>query len=691
MPHASVAVATGKDSGLWVINVNTTAVVAERLEGLEATYGLLPTTLEARTGFGGRHLYFANTPTLKLAEGVLGDGITILSDGAWVVAPPSTHVSMSHYRWRDETPFGTPLASVPAWMISLDMEAKQKASTESHRQVDCIRGVSGADLNEASELYNRHNTQRSTPWLPFPTKPGPCPLCPGFDTFRAHPSQDGKWVCTSTQHKDYGRRGGGWWFGDVLDIDAGQRERTRKQHLEAEGYFGRRVKITAFEDRQKLRAHVESQAEEAEWSAKVQGRDGAAAKQLALAEVHHLKPPPETRSFASLCEIFRTPTMADKVFRGKLLEFNEMSGRPCLGGDPLTKFERYAIRERLELEFHDEKGNGLTFGDADIDHALDHVAYEHKFHPIRDYLNKIVWDGERRLDKVSTSIIPCADTLIIKTMITRWMIAAVARIFKPGCKVDTMLVLQGDEGINKSTFFSKLGGEWFADTYMDLHDKDAMHQLRAVWIYEWPEMNALIRAKDSEQVKSFITSPVDHYRPSHEPDIEDVPRGCVFGGTTNRLEFLTDSSGHRRFWPVVVTGEINVELLVEWRDQLWAEAAHYFHSGEQWWLTKSEEQLLIPEHEKHHREDPWEPLVITHLDGLTQKAGKDAFVTVQDLLEGPIGKEAKTWVDHDSKRVQGILRVAGWVPGKPRRTLGKIIRPWINGVGGSPVPPTTIG
>ena len=247
-----------------------------------------------------------------------------------------------------------------------------------------------------------------------------------------------------------------------------------------------------------------------------------------------------------------------------------------------------------------------------------------------------------------------------------------------------MLVLYGPEGIRKSSFLRILGGDWYASTMMDPRNKDALHQVRGVWLYEWQEMEALQRARDSDAVKAFLTDRTDHYRPSHEPDVEDVPRNGVFCGTTNQQSFLTELTGDRRFWPITCPAMIDVDLLATWRDQLWAEADRAFQEGEKWYLTDDEKGWLEPIHEKHKTSDVWESDVLAYLEkrplSEDETTGSKCirYATIANILTDGLEIEIAKCGPQEDKRVARILRRDGWEPiGRRKSPLtGNYERPW---------------
>ena len=236
----------------------------------------------------------------------------------------------------------------------------------------------------------------------------------------------------------------------------------------------------------------------------------------------------------------------------------------------------------------------------------------------------------------------------------KWMIAAVARIYRPGCKVDHVVVLEGPQGMGKSTCLRILAtDEWFADEISDLGTKDSAQDLRGKWIVELAEVAALKRG-EIERVKAFITRNIDHYRPSYGRRSMDFPRQCVFAGTTNADAYLADETGNRRFWPVKVTG-LRLEELMRDRDQLWAEAVARFRAGESWWLDREVEAFAAEEQGQRRQGDPWEDPVLDWLGRQTK-----AEHTVADILQGALGREIGDWTQTDMNRVVRCLRANGY-------------------------------
>lgn len=249
------------------------------------------------------------------------------------------------------------------------------------------------------------------------------------------------------------------------------------------------------------------------------------------------------------------------------------------------------------------------------------------------------------------------------------MISAIARALNPGCKADNVPILEGSQGGGKSTFFRILAGdEWFHDSLGDLGGKDAAAGLRGKWIIALPELASMKRT-DIESTKAFLSRTTERYRPAYGRSEVIEPRRCVFAGTTNRQDWMSDETGGRRFWPVAV-GDIRLDDLKLDRDQLWAEAVQLYRRGEKWWLdgdTEKEASVLVMDRSS---DDPWTAQVLNYVDKITE-------VCTREILE-EMGIETGRQTRADALRVGGILTRSGWKrSGKfssgQRRGLGRYV------------------
>jgi len=306
------------------------------------------------------------------------------------------------------------------------------------------------------------------------------------------------------------------------------------------------------------------------------------------------------------------------------------------------------------------------------------VARDVGIHPVRDYLNGLVWDGVQRLDSWALNYLGADDTLLYRAFGALWAISAIARIMQPGAKADHMLILEGPQGARKSTALKVLAGaDWFTDELAEIGSKDAAQQMRGVWIIEIAELDAIGRAEVS-RIKAFLSRTVDRYRPPYGRYVIDVPRQCVFAGSVNPDTYLRDETGNRRFWPVRC-GTIDLDALRRDRDQLWAEAVVRYREGAIWWLQDPELIAMAEEaQEMRLQSDAWDGLIEHWLtferrrvnrgyvgyddwqDEEVERATPLADVSVGEILEQAIGVEPGRWTKSDQMRVGAYLKAAKW-------------------------------
>jgi predicted P-loop ATPase len=290
------------------------------------------------------------------------------------------------------------------------------------------------------------------------------------------------------------------------------------------------------------------------------------------------------------------------------------NGRTTGGTDRLPRPLRDAdVSDLREYVQH----HGFPRISRDISHeAADKRARELSFHPVRQRLDRLVWDGTPRLDGwLAKYLGSTSDPEYLRAIGPMFLISMAARVYQPGCKVDYMLVLEGDQGEAKSQFCAMLAGEWFSDALPDnIKSKDASQHFRGKWLIEVGELSAFSRA-ETEALKAFITRDTERYRPAYGRLEVIEPRQCVFIGTTNKSTYLKDDTGGRRFWPVLV-GSIDLKGLRHNRDQLFAEAVVRYRRGDQWWPDAAFERRVIkPEQESRYESDPWEETIAEYVKG----------------------------------------------------------------------------
>ena len=318
--------------------------------------------------------------------------------------------------------------------------------------------------------------------------------------------------------------------------------------------------------------------------------------------------------------------------------------------------------------------NGIAVSPEVASQAIEVVARRSKFHPVREYLGRLKWDGNPRIDKWLSYYLGVDDSEYSRAVGKCWLISAVARAYQPGCKVDTAIVLEGEQGRLKSTAIKVLSKPWTTDELADIGSKDAAMQLVGVWIVEMAELEGITAVKVST-IKAFITRSVDRYRPPYGRRVMDFPRQCVFAGSVNENQYLRDATGGRRFLPVECKS-IDIESLTRDRDQLWAEARLRFEDGERWWFNDPAlERRAALQQRGRHREDPWEPIVAQYLALLSEQKRKQKTeppeppqVTVNEILRNALKVGADQfgnidvgkWKQSDSNRVADCLKKLQW-------------------------------
>ena len=301
-----------------------------------------------------------------------------------------------------------------------------------------------------------------------------------------------------------------------------------------------------------------------------------------------------------------------------------------------------------------------------VHQAVDLHAHERSFHPLRQYLSELEWDGKPRLDTWLSSYFGATSTPYVRGIGVLFMISMVARVFDPGCKSDYMLVLEGPQGSRKSTACSILGGAWFSDALPDITSgKDVQQHLPGKWLIEISEMSALSRAENAA-LKAFLTRTVERYRPSYGRIEVIQPRQCVFIGTTNKETYLKDETGGRRFWPVKINS-IDTDALTADRDQLFAEAVHAYREGKHWWPDSELEKLhILPEQEARFEEDAW-------AEDIGNFVERQTSVTVGQIAKDALFISTAKIGTADQRRISIILERLGWVRGR-KDSKGRI--PW---------------
>lgn len=338
----------------------------------------------------------------------------------------------------------------------------------------------------------------------------------------------------------------------------------------------------------------------------------------------------------------------DPEFTGRL-RYDEMLASTVLDGQAITNAEIESVHIWLQE-------NGLKRLGLDVAReAIDVVGRKYPFNPLRDWLDGLAWDGSLRLSQWLISCLGVADSEYHRQIGSCFLKGMVARIYQPGCKCDYMLVLEGPQGVLKSSICATIAGsQYFSDTLPDLgsdHVRVSTH-LRGKWLVEVSELSSFSRA-DASKLKQFISTPEEKYMPKYGRKEVTEPRTCLFIGTTNDDHYLRDPTGGRRFWPVKC-GAINLDWLVANRDQLFAEAVSEYQRTQRWWPEADfERQHIAPIQEQRLEVDAWDEPVLGYL------LGRDRLTMVQ-LADEALGLKKDRFGVADQRRIANILRAAGW-------------------------------
>lgn len=282
----------------------------------------------------------------------------------------------------------------------------------------------------------------------------------------------------------------------------------------------------------------------------------------------------------------------DVELKGKI-KYNMFEGNIFLVGDvpwekvtverPFVDSDDAAMRHYLE-RVYGIFNTGKTFD------AINIAAIKNKYHPIREYIEAQTWDGISRVSTLLIDYMGAENSKYVREVTKKMMVAAIARIYRPGVKFDTVLTLVGGQGIGKSTFFNNIGKRWFSDSFTTVQGKEAFEQLQGNWIIEIAELSAF-KKSEVEQIKQFLSKKFDKFRVAYGRRVESFLRQCIMVGTTNESSFLKDYTGNRRFWPVQVIGQKGAKFTWDQMpvEQIWAEAKALFDAGETWYLDEEME------------------------------------------------------------------------------------------------------
>ena len=344
-----------------------------------------------------------------------------------------------------------------------------------------------------------------------------------------------------------------------------------------------------------------------------------------------------------------------------VLGWNEFAARvetrrPAPTGQPPGHV--WTDQDDIELGLWLSRDEALLVRSTDtIAQAIGYVSRLHRFHPVREYLQGLQWDGKARVSRWVIDYLSATDSHYHRLVGTFFLINLVRRIFEPGCIMRSVMVLEGGQNLGKSTLLRDLTDPWYSDTMFRVGDKDSYQLIQGVWLYEISELESFTRS-EATAVKAFISSTSDKFRAPYDRRPETHPRQVAFAGTTNAVEYLKDFSGNTRFWPVSVGASIDRAGLAAVRDQLWAEAVNLVRAGARSYPSREEEDKYFREQQDQRQvEHPWVEKISDYLS--VNALNK---VSVRALLEHALGVDLARASPNgaESQRVGQIMQQLGW-------------------------------
>ncbi len=327
------------------------------------------------------------------------------------------------------------------------------------------------------------------------------------------------------------------------------------------------------------------------------------------------------------------------------LKYNELSGAIELDNEIIQIDLIYLTLARED---------GLSVTKTLASDTMIEVARNHSYHPVKRYLEAV----EKNTKPISISNLSSryfgTKSPIYNKFIEKTLIAAVARAFKPGCKHDTTLVLQGKQGVGKSTFFETLGGDWFDSSMQGCQSKDDLLILHSAWIEEWGEIERVFGKRQSGEIKAFLSRGTDQFRRPYDRASQAYQRSSIIVGSVNESDFLVDSTGNRRYWVIPIQcDKIDLKLLKKERDQIWAKAVELYRSGSAWWLSAEEDQLNQRNNIKFEIQDEWQPRILEFLRNQRETTVSELLIDCLDFLPREVDRKNQCRVANILKKLGG--------------------------------------
>lgn len=621
-PWANIGVVTGAISGLVVLDVDVIKGGDDSLFALEQTYGKLPETVMALTGSGGFHYLFAHPggkTRIKNSVDTLGVGLDIRGDGGYIVVAPSLHIHGRQYAWEESCkPLVAPIAEVPPWLLAkIRDDKKTKAPGPGPSSIQLSPEVV-ARIRAA--LFYIQSDDRDQ-WLEAGM---------ALHSTGAGQQAYGLW-CEWAQQSDKFDLADSSRVWKSFKSDGGITLKTVFARARAAGW------VEPNDDRAEPDISPESCGIDVDedWKAGL------------ITKVNH-----KTGEASIPCRAHNLMLIIDHhPLWGGRLAFDEFRQQVTDRGLEWTDAAEIELKAWLEKNWITDEVKTATLREAVVA-----IASRHTFHPVRDWLESLEWDRTERLPTFFTDFCGTPFTPYSEAVGRALFVSAVARIMKPGAKVDTMVCLEGVQGLGKSKLVQAIfGATWHCEITEAPGGLDFYQNLRGKWVGEFSELSAMGKV-DQNRVKQALTQTQDTYRASYGRHSRTYPRQFIFIGNTNKHEYLMDETGARRYLPIECT-EIDAEAVEAIRDQLFAEAVVRYRSGEKWWDITGAEK----EQDARYQQDVWEEKIAGWLRGKLK-------VTILEVMEECLMLKSDRQGRSEQTRIGMILRRLNW--GSNQETTG---------------------
>ena len=617
----NVGVLTGEK--FFVLDIDRKHGGYEALDAILRDYsGQMPETLQQISGGGGRHFFFQIPPGETIRSCKIRPGVEIKGYHGFLVVEPSVHPDTGERYVFDDLE-NRPILPAPEWLLKIVRAGGENRSARpgATREPDVLPAVipKGTQHDHLVSLAGSLRARGAE----------------SDEIFAA------LWACNQKRCEEPGPEE------NIRRIAESFMKYSPKQSKKAE------LELRRAHESERVRSVIEV------------GKPYADPMYRAPGGKLELSPTtgrPERTLFNAIAALEYAPH-----WHGKLA-YNEFTMRVMAGADlcggRIPAGRIIGDLEIIEIMNYMQGMDGLHVSkDVTID-AVRRVAGDNSSHPVRNYLNGLTWDGVERSSTWLIDYLGVEDSLYTRAVGRKWLVSAVARIMEPGCKVDVCLILEGKQAKGKSTALRAIAGnEWFSDNLGDISNKDTLLSFRGRWIVEIAEIDRIF-IRESSEIKDFISKQSDVFRPPYGREAVEVPRQFVFGGSTNKDDYLRDETGGRRFWPVPV-GDVNVDALRRDRDQLWAEAVWLYREGEMWWISPQDEELARQTEaaqRARYEGDPWEQAVLAYVEKMDGKP-----LLAEDILVNQIGKRLAEITKQDRNRVAKMLHSFGLVRKSVRR------------------------